>query len=945
MKTRIVTLLLLLVATLAAVAEIPAGYYDAAIGKSDEALKSAMHEIIAPHTRIDYGAKGTWVVFRKSDVREDGSIWDMYSNVVRYFPETGAHSEMHIEHSVPKSWWGEQSSFVYEASFDLHHLVPSDASTNMSKSNNILGEVVEATFDNKVSKIGATYIDGKKVSAFEPDDRYKGDFARMYMYVATCYQNYTWMSDGVYMFNTEAYPTLNKYAVDLLMRWHRQDPVSDKEINRNEAVYEAQSNRNPFIDFPMLAEYLWGDSIGVPFTAGGTDRPYLVSPAPNKVIDMGTAMCGVTLTYDMYVEGNNLTQPLQLSWKNNEGIQLSAQRIDVEDATAGVNVILSYNSTTREGVLCDTLIISGGGMSQEVIVPVELTTISSFVILPPEQLTSSQATLHWVEYPDADSYKVEVYQGASEATDLFISAYVEGSSYNKAIALHNGTKHTINLENYSIGIQHNGVGAIGDMWKLPAKQLAPNATYVLVNSQCDDATLKGMSNYSVPSVKDSPINFNGNDVVALYHNNILIDVVGQLNVVENWGQDVTLYRHPSTLGPSPTYDEREWIVAAKDDFTGVSRHTMQGLTSNPKLVLNETTRNNSIEVKNLRPLTTYQCRVTATCGAKEIAALYGCVFTTTELATPSGLYASHIYAESVKIQWDDVLDATGYEVNCFTMEGSGSQTVEEAFDDIESNGKPLPEGWSGTASGNYTSAASSGKSAPSVGLKKDGEYITTPTYDAPVTYMSFMYRFASKAEGSSLKVDCLKGGTWVNVETINYVNTTKTTRSYDFDSSDNVRAFRFLYNKVTGNMAIDDVVVTYGAYDTLYIVREEPVSKAEVSIYGLQAPRTYEIAVRAVKDGSYSQWSQPLQVTTDPTFTGVEETRISPITCVVNSHVITLGNLQEDSQVSIYNLQGALCHRVNNIGASLSVNVAPQSLYLITIAKAGEVERLKVIVP
>lgn len=943
MNRRYIIFLLLVVSGLATVAEIPAGYYDAAIGKSDEALKCAMHEIIVPHTRIDYGAKGTWEVFRTSDVREDSIIWDMYSDVVRYYPTTGSHPDMHIEHSVPKSWWGEESTFVYEASYDLHHLVPSDASTNMSKSNHVLGEVTTATFDNGVSKIGPIYIDGEKMSAFEPDDRYKGDFARMYMYVATCYQDYTWESDGVYMFNSEAYPTLTEYAVELLMRWHREDPVSEKELNRNEAVYAAQSNRNPFIDFPMLAEYMWGDSIGVLFTAGATDRPYLVSPTHNRSIDMGVVMNGATLTYDMCVEGCNLTQPLQLSWKNDVGIALSTHTLDADEAMEGVNVQLSYSNTSYEGVLCDTLLITGGGMIQTVQVPVELSAISSFILLPPTQLASTHAMLHWVDYPGAHSYRVEVYEGASEATDVFISAYVEGSSYNKAIVLYNGTKQTIDLADYTLGIQHNGDGNIENLWKLPAEELAPDATFVMVNSQCDDATLRDCAHYFVPSGEHSPLNFNGNDAVALYHNNVLIDVVGKLDVIENWGKDVTLYRSPSTLGPTTIYNEQEWIRADKDDFTALSQHEIEGLTAQPVLVVNEVTTDNCFEVQSLRPATIYQCRVTALKDDNEYRALYGCVFTTAELAVPSGLFAAKVYAESIEVQWDDVVDATGYEVNCYTMEGVASQTIEEPFDEVGSNGTPLPDGWSGTASGNYTSAASSGQSAPSVGLKKDGEYIETPTYDAPITYMSFMYRFASAATGSSLDVACMKGNVWETLETIPYSNTTKTTRSYDFDSNDNVRAFRFRYNKVAGNMAIDDVVITYGVQDTLYIVREKLVEQAYVDIEGLQSPRTYSIAVRAVMNGIYSQWSEPIEVTTDPAYTDVEDIKFSKITCAVNDNIITLGNLIHGSVVRIYNLQGVLCHRQEATSSSLEVKLQPTSIYLVTVESDTAMERLKVI--
>lgn len=305
MKDRIVFLLFLAVFAISVYAGIPPGYYDSAAGKSGAELKTAIHDIIKPHKRIDYGANGSWNVFRTSDVRCDGSIWDMYSNVVRYFPESGSHPEMHIEHSVPKSWWGDKSPFKYEASYDMHHLVPSDASTNMSKSNRMLGEVNEnlkgVVRDNGVSKTGKAKVKNRVYSVFEPHDDYKGDFARMYMYVATCYQDYTWVSNGVDMFNSEPYPTLNEYSVELLMRWHRQDPVSAKEIGRNEVVFLVQNNRNPFIDFPMLAEYLWGDSVGCVFALG------VAAKYEEPVLPKREVGCYVKVPQGLFVPQTGLT--------------------------------------------------------------------------------------------------------------------------------------------------------------------------------------------------------------------------------------------------------------------------------------------------------------------------------------------------------------------------------------------------------------------------------------------------------------------------------------------------------------------------------------------------------------------------------------------------------------------------------------------------------------
>ena len=937
------SLLFLLLATVwGANADIPAGYYESTMGKKDAELKTAMHRVISPHTRIDYGAKGTWSVFRSSDVRPDGTIWDMYSNEVRYFPETGSHPDMHIEHSVPKSWWGEQSTFVYEASFDIHHLVPSDASANMSKSNNILGEVAKTTFDNGVSKIGKATVAGKEISVFEPADEYKGDFARMYMYVVTCYQDYTWMSDGLYMFNSEAYPTLNTYSQELLMRWHRNDPVSEKEINRNEAVYSAQSNRNPFIDFPILAEYLWGDSVGCAFTAQLGENPYWVTPTQGYKIDMGAVMPGWTITYDLPIEGRYLTQPVQLAWKQNRGIELSATTLSADDAMAGTTVRLSYTNNNLLNILRDTLVVSGGGVSSRLELPVELRATTSFIPLSPINVTATTATLRWVAMPQATGYVAELYEGASEATDLFISAYVEGSSYNKAIALYNGTSRTINLSDYALGRQHNGAGEIVDYWTMPDKQLAAGETYVFVNSQCTDETLRALADGFIPSHENSPINFNGNDAVALFHSNMLIDIVGALNDINNWGKDVTLYRSYTTLGPTTQYDAASWTVADKDDFTQLRSHTMTGLTTTPVLVERIDTDETTAYVTSLMPQTVYQYRVKAQCPDGEQDGLYACIFTTQKLSAPTGVKARKVHAAGFELVWDEVADAEGYEVDCFTLEGTASTTEVETFDSVGSNGKPLPEGWSGTASGSYTSAASSGAFIPSIALKNTGEYIQTPTYNSPISALSFMYRFASKATGSSLLVEKLQGDTWSTLQTIDYVNTTKTTEQYTFNIDDNVRAFRFTYNKESGNLAIDDVSITYGSLDTIYTVREEFVGQAQYVAYPMNSPVTYYYRVRSVLGDIRSEWSTVGEVTTDPNITGIESLNAPSITYTANNDGITMYNLPVDSRVMVYNIQGIMCHSLVAKSAKMSISMNQKGIYVIKIVNGVNIFVLKV---
>ena len=248
-------------------------YYTSVDGiKGGEPLKTALHNLIKNHKQISYGSgtSSTWGAFYTTDaVVENGQrrVLDMYSAEKRYFGSKGSAVDgMNIEHSVAKSWWGGAKNNAY---YDIHHLNPSDANANTAKSNYPLAEIQgNPTWENGVTFIGNATINGKSEKVFEPCDEYKGDFARTYMYMFTCYQDltwkYTWMND-----EKSAYPTLKPWAVELLLKWHKQDPVSEKEVNRNNAVYAVQGNRNPFVDYPQFAEYVWGDSINFVFHLTG----------------------------------------------------------------------------------------------------------------------------------------------------------------------------------------------------------------------------------------------------------------------------------------------------------------------------------------------------------------------------------------------------------------------------------------------------------------------------------------------------------------------------------------------------------------------------------------------------------------------------------------------------------------------------------------------------
>lgn len=306
--TSCATALLALICTTNTYADAPAGYYSSLNGKSDAELKTAIYNLIHNFTLISsYSALPSY--FEKTDVYpESHRWWDMYSDIPFYAP---SFRGLNREHSFPKSWWGGSTSV--SAYVDLNHLYPSEMKANTAKSNYPLGEVdmSKASFDNGICYVGPGLRGqgGGASKVFEPNDEYKGDFARTYFYMVTCYQNLSWKY--TYMLEQNTYPTLSPWAVTLLMKWHREDPVSQKEIDRNEVVYGIQGNRNPFIDMPELAEYIWGSKKGDKFTPGGVivdpvSDPELIAPTKNMELQFGQVAIGNEYTKELYVKTKNV---------------------------------------------------------------------------------------------------------------------------------------------------------------------------------------------------------------------------------------------------------------------------------------------------------------------------------------------------------------------------------------------------------------------------------------------------------------------------------------------------------------------------------------------------------------------------------------------------------------------------------------------------------------
>lgn len=253
--------------------QIPPGYYDSAAGLDGLPLKTALYNIIDGHTSISYS--NLYSAYVTTDNLPTNKVWDMYSikadgtanywfiNSANNSDQCGSYSGegdcYNREHSTPASWFNDATP-MYS---DLFNVYPTDGYVNNRRSNYPMAKVGTASWtSSNGSKVGGCSTTGYSGTVFEPIDSFKGDFARTFFYMATRYENLVanWPSNSsecaaVYAGNSGF--VFKTYYITMLLAWDDLDPVSQKEINRNNAVYAKQHNRNPYIDHPEWVECVW----------------------------------------------------------------------------------------------------------------------------------------------------------------------------------------------------------------------------------------------------------------------------------------------------------------------------------------------------------------------------------------------------------------------------------------------------------------------------------------------------------------------------------------------------------------------------------------------------------------------------------------------------------------------------------------------------------------
>lgn len=411
------------------------GYYDKMDGKKKEALKAAAKECVEWHTRLVYTDLPNY--WQYSDVYPDlydgcKRWWDMYSdNIYLIRPGQNARSsfsanKMQREHSVPKSWWKKNGDVEYTPAYsDMWNLFPSDGPANQAKLNYPLGLCKSTTFNNGVSKVGPaqTGYGGGSGNVFEPADEYKGDFARSFFYMAMVYDDLPWVVN--YMYRQNSWPTLQPWAYEMLLQWSRADKVSQKEIDRNDEVEKSQGNRNPFVDFPELAEYIWGTRTNEVFyikDQGGsvtppiTGDPVINRPVNGSALDLGEAAVGHTVVMPLEIDGANLTSSLtvRIQGADRGMFYIPTNSIPASDINSSEIYLLQVEyRPAAVGRHTATLRLYDGGLplDQDVAVTLQgeafpVPTLTAPVATPASNVADDSYQANWEESPDVVDYYV-----------------------------------------------------------------------------------------------------------------------------------------------------------------------------------------------------------------------------------------------------------------------------------------------------------------------------------------------------------------------------------------------------------------------------------------------------------------------------------------------------------------------------------------------------------
>jgi endonuclease I/chitodextrinase len=535
-KTLLIVGLLFSVANI--FAQIPIGYYDGTAGLTGAALKTKLWEIIK-NGHQDKGYDGLWTAYYTTDrdkyYENDNSLLDMYSekptstdsyNFTLGSNQCGVGGNYNSEgdcynreHTIPQSSFNDG----YPMRSDVHHVLPTDGYVNNRRGTYPYGVVASSSWTStNGSKLGSSAVNGYSGTVFEPIDEFKGDFARIIFYFATRYENII-STVSFPMFGNSAYPGISSWSLPMLLQWHKNDPVSEKEINRNNAAYSFQGNRNPFIDHPEYINSIWGTT--TPDTeAPSTPTNLIVTGSTSSTISLSwTASTDniIVAAYDIYVDGTLKTFSASNS-ATVTGLNPSTTYtffIKAKDATGNT----SNQSNTATGTTTEN---TGGGGSTGTTCGTE-----TFETIPAS--SSSYSTRTWT---------------SNSITWTATDARTDQNLNNRAILIQNGslTSSTISggIGSLTVSTKQYYSGSAGSF------NLLINGTVVGTIPYTSSTSSSGGT---ITTTTISNINLTGNNVIKLTNNStstrVAIDDLSWtcysgLSTTENNKVSLNIYPNP-----------------------------------------------------------------------------------------------------------------------------------------------------------------------------------------------------------------------------------------------------------------------------------------------------------------------------------------------------------------------------------------------------------------
>ena len=535
---------------------------------------------ISKHTNIlEYGQRHNYIYNVDEDLANSANVILMYSGESRDKREYESPNNSHQTQTYNTEHVYPQSLIINNAKGDLHHLRTCDISINSDRGS------------KKFIEGSGNY--GVVDSSWYPGDDWKGDVARMIMYLNLRY-NESFSDIG----------TLN-----LFLKWNAEDPVSDFEKQRNEIITTAQGNRNPFIDNPYIATIIWGGT-AAENTWGEADTEIPTVPTNIALSNITTSTIDVTWDastdnngigkYEIYANGvlngestttnytvinltPNTAYSITVLAKDIAGNE-SAQSTTVNGTTlvdntpptiptdvtiaskSGTSLKITWTSSTDDSAVAAYNVYVDGTYNDS-------TTDTSFTITGLTVSTTYAITVLAKDTSNNESEQSTAVNGtttdgSAPSNELFFSEYLEGGGNNKAIEIANFTGQAVSLANYAVKLGSNGADFGTQILTFTNETIEDGDVFVIGNAQLAVCA-------SEVDIESTVTYFNGNDVLGLFKNDVLIDIIGKEGDTNTFGSNVTLKRKSTIVSPNVVFDRDEWEEGSSvDDCTNLGKHTV-----------------------------------------------------------------------------------------------------------------------------------------------------------------------------------------------------------------------------------------------------------------------------------------------------------------------------------------------------------------------------------